>query len=36
MYFVYVLQSQRDSKRYVGFTNNLGKRLLELNHRSKL
>ncbi|MBI4132849.1 MAG: GIY-YIG nuclease family protein [Candidatus Sungbacteria bacterium] len=36
MYFVYVLQSLRDGKRYVGFTTNLEQMLLEHNRRSKL
>lgn len=29
IYFVYILESLRDSKRYTGFTTNLGKRLKE-------
>lgn len=28
-YFIYVLESLRDGKRYVGYTNNLRKRFLE-------
>jgi putative endonuclease len=31
MYFVYVLKSQKDSKRYIGFTDNLERRLYEHN-----
>ena len=31
MYYNYVLQSEKDGKRYVGFTNNLEKRLEEHN-----
>ncbi|MFA4818523.1 MAG: GIY-YIG nuclease family protein [Patescibacteria group bacterium] len=28
-YYVYVLESQQDQKRYIGFTNNLKRRLVE-------
>jgi putative endonuclease len=31
MYFVYILQRDKDSKRYIGFTENLGRRLIEHN-----
>lgn len=31
MYYNYVLQSKKDGKRYIGFTNNLEKRLKEHN-----
>jgi putative endonuclease len=29
MFFVYVLQSEKDNKRYIGFTDNLERRLQE-------
>ena len=31
MFFVYVLRSQKDHKRYIGFTDNLERRLSEYN-----
>ena len=31
MYYVYILQSEKDSKRYIGFTENLQRRLDEHN-----
>ncbi|MCL4377576.1 MAG: GIY-YIG nuclease family protein [Actinobacteria bacterium] len=31
MYFVYVLRSLKDNKRYIGFTDNLERRLTEHN-----
>jgi putative endonuclease len=31
MFFVYILKSLKDGKRYVGYTNNLKRRLLEHN-----
>ncbi|MCK4859177.1 MAG: GIY-YIG nuclease family protein [Candidatus Omnitrophica bacterium] len=31
MYYVYVLESQKDSKHYVGYTNNLERRIFEHN-----
>ena len=31
MYFVYILLSEKDNKRYIGFTNNIERRLLEHN-----
>jgi putative endonuclease len=31
MYFVYILQSEKDKKRYIGFTENLERRLSEHN-----
>jgi len=31
MYFVYVLKSKKDQKRYIGFTDNLERRLNEHN-----
>ena len=31
MFFVYVLRSQKDHKRYIGFTHNLERRLSEHN-----
>jgi len=32
MYFVYVLQSEKDKKLYIGYTNNVEKRLKEHNN----
>jgi len=31
LYFVYVLNSDKDNKRYIGFTENLDKRVVEHN-----
>ena len=31
MYFVYILKSLKDHKRYIGFTSDLERRILELN-----
>ena len=31
MYYVYILQSEKDKKRYTGFTENLDRRLIEHN-----
>jgi putative endonuclease len=31
MYFVYILQSEKNKKRYIGFTENLDRRLIEHN-----
>jgi putative endonuclease len=31
MYFVYILQSEKDKKRYIGFTENLDRRIIEHN-----
>ena len=31
-YMVYILRSERDSKRYIGVTNNLDERLIEHQH----
>jgi putative endonuclease len=31
MYTVYVLKSEKDGKRYIGFTNNLARRICEHN-----
>jgi len=31
MYFVYILQSEKDKKRYIGFSENLDRRLIEHN-----
>ena len=33
MYYVYVLKSQKDNKRYIGFTDNLERRFIEHNTR---
>jgi putative endonuclease len=33
MYYVYVIQSEKDKKFYTGFTNNLRKRFLEHNNQ---
>jgi putative endonuclease len=32
IYKVYILKSKKDNKRYIGFTNNLDKRLVEHNN----
>jgi predicted GIY-YIG superfamily endonuclease len=29
MFYVYILQSEKDKKRYIGFTENLDRRLIE-------
>ena len=34
MYYVYVLKSQKWSKQYIGFTNNLEKRVKEHNEKN--
>ena len=35
MYFVYILQSKKDGKHYIGFTDNLNRRLKQHNKGSK-
>ena len=35
MYYVYVLQSQKDSKFYTGFTSNLERRIEEHNNKTE-
>ncbi|MBI2449980.1 MAG: GIY-YIG nuclease family protein [Candidatus Nealsonbacteria bacterium] len=35
MYFVYVIKSKKDKKRYTGITNNLTRRINQHNHGSK-
>ncbi len=35
MYLVYILRSQKTDKRYIGYTNNINRRLLEHNSATK-
>ena len=36
MYYVYVIQSQKDNKFYTGYTNNLRRRIKEHNSKTEL